>query len=82
VKEETKEESVNEETSEDSVNEERTISPKILLLIVIVLTILIYLKYEQNQEKVNQQLLQEVMKKPIWQIERELSPEFVKKMSE
>lgn len=62
--------------------DERTISPKMLFLIVIVLSVLIYMKYDSNKEKANEQLLQKAMKKPIEQIERELNPEFVKKVTE
>jgi sensor domain CHASE-containing protein len=61
---------------------QRTISPKMFFLIVIVLSVLVYMKYDLNKEKANRQLLQEIMKKPIKQIERELNPEFVKQVTE
>lgn len=57
----------------------RTISIKTLFLISIVLIILVYMKYESNHEKVNQQLLKEVIEKPIEQIQKQLNTEFVKK---
>ena len=61
---------------------ERKISQKTLFLIIIVLTVLIYMKYESNQEKANHQLLKAVMEKPIEQIKQELNPELLKKVRE
>ena len=60
----------------------RTISIKTLFLISIVLIILVYMKYESNHEKVNQQLLKEVIEKPIEQIQKQLNTEFVKKVTQ
>ena len=60
----------------------RTISIKTLFLISIVLIILVYMKYESNHEKVNQQLLKEVTEKPIEQIQKQLNTEFVKKVTQ
>lgn len=60
----------------------RTISIKTLFLISIVLIILVYVKYESNHEKVNQQLLKEVTEKPIEQIQKQLNTEFVKKVTQ
>jgi sensor domain CHASE-containing protein len=60
----------------------RTISIKTLFLISIVLIILVYIKYESNHEKVNQQLLKEVTEKPIEQIQKQLNTEFVKKVTQ
>ncbi|MDD2639915.1 MAG: hypothetical protein WCY75_10430 [Sulfurimonadaceae bacterium] len=51
-------------------------------MIIIVLTVLIYMKYESNQEKENHQLLKAVMEKPIEQIKQELNPELLKKVRE
>lgn len=51
----------------------QTISSKLLVFIVIILIILIYIKYESNKEKVDQQLLKNVVEKPINQIEKELN---------
>jgi|GEM_PF-7062173 len=61
---------------------ERKISQKTLFLIIIVLTVLIYMKYESNQKKANHQLLKAVMEKPIEQIKQELNPELLKKVRE
>ena len=60
----------------------RTISIKTLFLISIVLIILVYMKYESNHEKVNQQLLKEVTEKPMEQIQKQLNTEFVKKVTQ
>lgn len=50
----------------------RSITPKQLLLLVLILAVLVYLRYESNKEKADQQLLKETMEKPIGQIQREL----------
>lgn len=60
----------------------RSITPKQLLLLVLVLAVLVYLRYESNQEKADQQLLKETMEKPIDQIQSELNPAFVQMVRE
>lgn len=58
------------------------VSPKMLFVIAMVLSILLYLRHESNHDKTSQQLLKRTMDKPIEQIERELNPTFVQMVNE
>lgn len=55
-----------------------SLSPFAIFTFIVIVTILFYLKFQASEDKNNQKLLKETVNKPIEQIEKDLSPVFLK----
>ena len=58
------------------------VSPKVILLIALVLAALLYVRYASNETKAEQRLLKTTMEKPLERVARELNPALTQMLPE